>query len=486
MAHNEDTPPHIVPATDNQAAAPYVPYQDAMYYNANPRQRRSNHQYRDSRDNDLRDDSYRNSRRNSREDNDFPNENLYRRSYKNANGRNRVVEEHTHRRRRYRPSSPNGNGNGVNLDSPLRSDEADVDAANGIQEDHRPSPKDFFGISDMAQVRRGGVGGVGEDEPELDEYGRRTLHAAALANARRGMGMGGPGGEYYSGAEYADARRRGQHDSQRDSQRSSQRERDRSRRRGGDGARGVRTKRDWEREAEEAEQHRPKESYTLMKAAKSALMAGGAEAFRCRQEPGSWSGQKGKRVALAATTGVLIGTLRNGRLLNSGKMPYAEAAMTGFYSIDFLKRVIRHTEFDKNSKNEKRDWREEARGEAPWQVADEEDENEEGEQDGGNEKGGKDGKDGKGQDGKMTAAQMTAVATMTDDPMTVEGGEITGEMTGETTGETTEGMTEGMTGEPIEDPTKGEKTTGETDDPTAAPPTPDRGRMCESTRNLEA
>lgn len=85
-------------------------------------------------------------------------------------------------------------------------------------------------------------------------------------------------------------------------------------------------------------------------------MAGGVEAVRCRAEPGPWSGQKGKRIALAAATGTAIGALRNGRLAASGKMPYADAAMTGFYAIDFLKRVARHTEHGKNSLKEQRDW----------------------------------------------------------------------------------------------------------------------------------
>lgn len=73
-------------------------------------------------------------------------------------------------------------------------------------------------------------------------------------------------------------------------------------------------------------------------------------------EPGPWTGQKGKRVALAATVGCAIGALRNGRNQASGKMPYAEAAMTGFYAIDFLKRVARHTEHTKNSVKEQEEW----------------------------------------------------------------------------------------------------------------------------------
>ncbi|EME38112.1 hypothetical protein DOTSEDRAFT_39647 [Dothistroma septosporum NZE10] len=101
---------------------------------------------------------------------------------------------------------------------------------------------------------------------------------------------------------------------------------------------------------------KPSESYTILKALKSAAMAGGVEAVRCRAEPGPWSGQKGKRIAVAAATGTAIGALRNGRLAASGKMPYADAAMTGFYAIDFLKRVARHTEHGKNSLKEQRDW----------------------------------------------------------------------------------------------------------------------------------
>jgi hypothetical protein len=70
--------------------------------------------------------------------------------------------------------------------------------------------------------------------------------------------------------------------------------------------------------------HRPPEGYTLLKAAKSAFMAGGAEYIRCRAEGGefgSWTGQKGKRVAVAAGVGTAVGFVRNGRLQNSGKKP---------------------------------------------------------------------------------------------------------------------------------------------------------------------
>ncbi|KAK4500855.1 hypothetical protein PRZ48_009047 [Zasmidium cellare] len=102
--------------------------------------------------------------------------------------------------------------------------------------------------------------------------------------------------------------------------------------------------------------NRPSEGYTALKALKAAAWAGGVEVVRCRMEPGPWTGQKGKRVALAATVGVAIGALRNGRNQASGKMPYAEAAMTGFYAIDFLKRVARHTEHGKNSVKEQEEW----------------------------------------------------------------------------------------------------------------------------------
>lgn len=59
-------------------------------------------------------------------------------------------------------------------------------------------------------------------------------------------------------------------------------------------------------------------------------------------------------------------------MLDAGKRPYADSAMTGFYGIDFLKRVARHTEHGKGALKEQRDWREEAEGRAPWQVAERE------------------------------------------------------------------------------------------------------------------
>lgn len=85
-------------------------------------------------------------------------------------------------------------------------------------------------------------------------------------------------------------------------------------------------------------------------------MAATVEAVRCRAEPGSWRGQKSQRVAVAAVSGAAVGSLRNGRLQKSGKLPYAEAAMTGAYSVDFLKRVLRQTEFTKDAEKERREW----------------------------------------------------------------------------------------------------------------------------------
>ncbi|KAL1614446.1 hypothetical protein SLS56_012098 [Neofusicoccum ribis] len=87
------------------------------------------------------------------------------------------------------------------------------------------------------------------------------------------------------------------------------------------------------------------EKYTVAKACKAAAMSAAVEAVRCRAEPGPWNGQKGARCATAAVTGGLFGALRNGRLKANGKLPIADAAVTGFYAVDFLKRVLRQTEF---------------------------------------------------------------------------------------------------------------------------------------------
>lgn len=61
-------------------------------------------------------------------------------------------------------------------------------------------------------------------------------------------------------------------------------------------------------------------------------------------------------MAVAACSGAAVGSLRNGRLQKSGKLPYAEAAMTGAYSVDFLKRVLRQTEFQKDAEKERKEW----------------------------------------------------------------------------------------------------------------------------------
>lgn len=111
--------------------------------------------------------------------------------------------------------------------------------------------------------------------------------------------------------------------------------------------------------------NKPKESYTLGKALKSAAISATVEAVRCRAESGPWKGQKSQRIAVAAASGAAIGSLRNGRLQKSGKLPYAEAAMTGMYSVDFLKRVMRQTTFTQDAEKEKaeREMDEDARDE---------------------------------------------------------------------------------------------------------------------------
>lgn len=48
--------------------------------------------------------------------------------------------------------------------------------------------------------------------------------------------------------------------------------------------------------------------------------------------------------------------------MSAGKAPYADAAMTGFYGVDFLKRVAAHTEHGKGALREQREWREERDG----------------------------------------------------------------------------------------------------------------------------
>ena len=58
---------------------------------------------------------------------------------------------------------------------------------------------------------------------------------------------------------------------------------------------------------------------------------------------------KGKRVATAAMTGAAYGALRNGRLRKEGKLPIADAAVTGIYAVDFFKRVLRQTDHEKGA-----------------------------------------------------------------------------------------------------------------------------------------
>ncbi|KAF2774184.1 hypothetical protein EJ03DRAFT_1851 [Teratosphaeria nubilosa] len=184
-------------------------------------------------------------------------------------------------------------------------------------------------------------------------------------------------GHYQADPHRPDPRRRYRHDEPSDSEEEDRRRRARQRERHDPRNRRRRSRSYDDYDEEEAEDDRrrgrthqtardakspdprPSEKYTLVKAAKSAMMAGGAEYIRCRAEGGefgAWNGQKGKRIAVAAVSGSAIGMMRNGRLLNSGKKPYAEAFMTSIYAVDFLKRVLRHTEFGLDAQKEKEGW----------------------------------------------------------------------------------------------------------------------------------
>lgn len=95
----------------------------------------------------------------------------------------------------------------------------------------------------------------------------------------------------------AAAKAMGGHDDDR-SDRGDRRDRDdRRRRHSSESSRGSRrTKRDGSRGRDKS----PEGVAKLQQAAKAALLAGAAEAFRVRNEPGGWNGTKGKRILTAA------------------------------------------------------------------------------------------------------------------------------------------------------------------------------------------
>ncbi|KXT00357.1 hypothetical protein AC578_5885 [Pseudocercospora eumusae] len=106
---------------------------------------------------------------------------------------------------------------------------------------------------------------------------------------------------------------------------------------------------------------RPKDKYTLKKAAKCAALGAGLEAFRARNEPGPWMGRKGKRMALAAASGVAVGSVRQGSLSAAGWLPYAEALCTGFFAVEWYKKIGRDTHHEENALKEQEQWRRERR-----------------------------------------------------------------------------------------------------------------------------
>lgn len=68
-------------------------------------------------------------------------------------------------------------------------------------------------------------------------------------------------------------------------------------------------------------------------------------------------GQKGKRLALAAASGVAVGSVRNGSLKSAGFLPYAEALCTGFFAVEWYKKIARHTNHERNAYKEQKEWR---------------------------------------------------------------------------------------------------------------------------------
>ncbi|CAK4034940.1 Hypothetical predicted protein [Lecanosticta acicola] len=214
--------------------------------------------------------------------------------------------------------------------------------------DSSNSGMDREGKPDLNRPPRGDLGRTGhediqEEEAESDAYGYKCDRDRARDR---------------SAPRRTEMERRG-----RSRRRSRSESSSRSDSRRGNGAHSTSRPRDRYRPpncAPKDDPYKPSESYTLLKAAKSAALAGGLEAVRCRQEPGSWTGQKAQRVAIAAAVGTVVGSLRNGRLVSAGKKPYADAAMTGFYAVDFVKRIVRHTEFDVDAKKEQREWREQS------------------------------------------------------------------------------------------------------------------------------
>ncbi|KFX95194.1 hypothetical protein O988_05927 [Pseudogymnoascus sp. VKM F-3808] len=94
----------------------------------------------------------------------------------------------------------------------------------------------------------------------------------------------------------AAAKAMGGHDDDR-SDRGDRRDRDdRRRRRSSESSRGSRRDRDGDRGRGKS----PEGVAKFQQAAKAALLAGAAEAFRVRNEPGGWNGAKGKRILTAA------------------------------------------------------------------------------------------------------------------------------------------------------------------------------------------
>lgn len=70
-------------------------------------------------------------------------------------------------------------------------------------------------------------------------------------------------------------------------------------------------------------------------------------------------GRKGKRMALAAASGVAVGSVRQGSMSAAGWLPYAEALCTGFFAVEWYKKIGRDTHHEENALKEQEQWRRE-------------------------------------------------------------------------------------------------------------------------------
>ncbi|EME82248.1 uncharacterized protein MYCFIDRAFT_175788 [Pseudocercospora fijiensis CIRAD86] len=248
-----------------------------------------------------------------------------------------------------------GNTESHSVHATLHSILADMDRANPMWPGYSPGPKErtpsprsrppslnYAGLMERPRRESGYIPYQNalyyRDRDDSDRWRASHTRSSRSVGKERGMSSSRSRSRSDDGRSHHDRARRHGHS------RTHSRSRSRSH--------GPSRSRSRPRYSPQDDPDRPKDKYTLKKAAKCAALGAALEAFRARNEPGPWMGRKGKRMALAAASGVAVGSVRQGSMSAAGWLPYAEALCTGFFAVEWYKKIGRDTHHEENALKE--------------------------------------------------------------------------------------------------------------------------------------